>query len=355
MSVIYLNLSAVFLGLMLLWSPVAKAESPPGTVDPAALAPAKVVQAPVRTIHLMMTLAWEGRDLSVYNQQAWAAFRARFPGLQIMHLVSPAYFTKPAAEQAAVRSTLRQAMQPKDQIGLLLGNWQSLANASGVIFRSSPTFWGAEVKADDCRSDCGLEVPLNIYPADELDKMLQTSVHMLEAQGFGRPSALAVEGWVASSDILEAAYRAGMRYDLSAVSPEMIGAKARYYPIYQWAKSLWPRITPHSQPYQIQLSKGAMTELPQSLAAVDYLAQSDILDIFKEYVERVQRDPQTPLVFPLQVYQETAYMTLPALATTLQAVFAYAQKAGVALTPLQLPDLELPEDRLLSGATPIAH
>ena len=355
MSVIYLNLSAVFLGLMLLWSPVAKAESPPGTVDPAALAPAKVVQAPVRTIHLMMTLAWEGRDLSVYNQQAWAAFRARFPGLQIMHLVSPAYFTKPAAEQAAVRSTLRQAMQPKDQIGLLLGNWQSLANASGVIFRSSPTFWGAEVRADDCRSDCGLEVPLNIYPADELDKMLQTSVHMLEAQGFGRPSALAVEGWVASSDILEAAYRAGMRYDLSAVSPEMIGAKARYYPIYQWAKSLWPRITPHSQPYQIQLSKGAMTELPQSLAAVDYLAQSDILDIFKEYVERVQRDPQTPLVFPLQVYQETAYMTLPALATTLQAVFAYAQKAGVALTPLQLPDLELPEDRLLSGATPIAH
>ena len=355
MSVTHLNLSAIFLGLMLTHSPVAKAEPPPGATASATSAPAKVAQAPVRTIHLMVTLAWEGRDLSVYNQQAWAAFRERFPGLQIMHLVSPAYFTKPAVDQAAVRTTLRQAMRPKDQFGLLLGNWQSLANASGVIFRSSPTFWGSEVKADDCRSDCGLEVPVNIYPADELDKMLQTSVHILAAQGFGRPSALAFEGWVASSDILEAAYRAGMRYDLSAVSPEMIGAKTRDYPIYQWAKSLWPRITPHSQPYQIQLAKGAMTELPQSLAAVDYLVQSDILDIFKEYVERVQRDPQTPLVFPLQVYQETAYMTLPALATTLQAVFAYAQKAGVALTSLQLPDLELPEDRLLSGATPIAH
>ena len=341
--------------ILILWPTSAKAEESSATTAAVSPLPVDVAPRKVSTVHVMLSLAWEGRDLTPFNLQALQAFRAQFQSIEIMHLVSPAYFTKPAAVQSAVRASIRQVMRPKDQIGLLLGNWQSLANASGVIFRSSPTFWGSELKVADCKTDCGLEVPVNVYPEAELDKLLKTSLQILEQQGFGRVRAIAVEGWVASPAILEAAYRAGIRYDLSAVAPEMISAKTYTYPIFNWAKALWSKITPHSQPYQIQLTSGSMQEMPQSLAAIDYLSRSDVLAIFKEYVERVRHAPESTLVFPLLAHQESAYITLPLLANALQDVFAYARQTEVAIASLPLPDLQLPEDRLGHAEPQVAH
>ena len=348
-------LAAALLGLALTSSPTAKAEES-STVTPAVSPlPVEVSPHKVSTIHVVLSLAWEGRDLTPYNLRALQTFRAQFQNIEMMHLVSPAYFTKPAAVQAAVRASIRRVMRPGDQVGLLLGNWQSLANAAGVIFRSSPTFWGSELKAADCKADCGLEVPINVYPEAELDKLLKTSLQILEQQGFGRVRAIAVEGWVASPAVLEAAYRAGIRYDWSAVAPEMISPKTHAYPIYNWAKTLWSKVTPHSQPYQIPLSLGSMQEMPQSLAAVDYLNRSDAVAIFKEYVERVRHAPETTLVFPLLAHQESAHITLPLLTSVLQEVFAYAQQTEVTIAPLPLPDLQLPEDHGGQAEAQVAH
>src|SRR6185312_11039927 len=98
---------------------------------------------------------------------------------------------------------------PKDQLAVLLGGWKSLATKAGVIFRRTPTFWGNALRDVDCASDCGLDVPVHVYPESDLEKLLQTSLATLDQHGFGRPKGVAVEGWVASPAVLEAAARVG--------------------------------------------------------------------------------------------------------------------------------------------------
>lgn len=302
------------------------------------------------TLKLVVSVVWEGRDLQGHNLQALAAFRAAFPDLQLVHFVSPAYFLRDDAEAADAAARIKGLMRPGDHVGMALGGWRSLAAKAGVIFRSGPTFWGETLRTIDCEVDCGQDVPVNVYPQEDLQKLIATGIETLDQQGFGRVKGLATAGWVASAEVLEAASKAGIRYDFSAVASEMLAKRAFHYPLYGWAKGLWPEVTPHTQPHVLTTASSGLTEVPQSLAAVDYVATQDIETLFKEYADVAKRDASRELTFPLTMFQESASLSLPVMRRALTGIRAHAEKVALTLEPMALPGMES-----TAGSLPVAH
>lgn len=299
------------------------------------------------SVRLLLALTWEGRDLKEHNLAAVRAFRDQFKDVAFVHFVSPAYLlgSDPAAAAASIRSTFR----PGDKIGLALGGWKSMAAAAGVTFRDGPTFWGHRLRAADCTADCGLEVPVSVYPEADATKILAASLDTLQRAGFGRPAVLSTTGWAASPELLAAAAKAGMRYDFSAVAPEAIFRRTQRFPIYQWTKDLWGSVTPKSQPYPVNGVPG-LTEIPQTTAAIDYQLPDDALGQFRDYAERLKAEPSKDLLLPLVAYQETAFKELPRLATALTGIFEMAKANGTAVRPALIPDVPVEQPAL-----PVAH
>ncbi|MBM4252573.1 MAG: hypothetical protein FJ146_11430 [Deltaproteobacteria bacterium] len=289
-------------------------------------------------IRLLLAMVWEGRDLAPHNLTALTEFRRDYPDLSVVHLISPAYFTKPKANAAQIVAAIRSQMQPQDQAALLLGPWKSLAHAAQVIYRPAPTFWSQEAVPGDCQVDCGGDVPLNIYPDADVEKLLTKSLKLFDSHGLGRPIGLAVQGWMASQAVHEAATKAGIQYDLSAVAPDLLVRRLRHFPLYAWAKALWSEITPHSQPYVIDTASGPLVEIPLSLASVDYLTRKEIDSLFKEYVGIWRENPRRDLIFPLVLTQETAMHAVPLMKSSLQGIFAAAAVSHVPLAAMRLPD-----------------
>ncbi len=325
-------------------------------------------------LRLLLAIVWEGREIAPHNLTALEEFRREYPDLSVVHLISPAYFTKPKANAAQIVAAIRTQMQPQDQAALLIGPWKSLAHAAGVIYRPAPTFWSPNAAPGDCQVDCGGDVPLNIYPDVDVDKLLTKSLKLFESNGLGRPRGIAVQGWMASQAIHEAATKAGIRYDLSAVAPDLLVRRLRHFPIYAWAKSLWSEVTPHSQPYVISTGAGPLVEIPLSLASVDYLTRKEIDTLFKEFVGIWRENPTRDLIFPLVLTQETAMTTAPLLKASLAGIFASAAVSHVPLAAMRLPDddsviwdekLNRPVDKPLPSpattplepatTTPVAH
>jgi hypothetical protein len=308
----------------------------------AAADPAAIEPAPTGVLKLAVSLVWEGRDLQPYNLAAIRSFRERFASIRLVHFVSPAYFARAGADATAVRSALRSVMRPGDKLGIAIGGWKSLAAKAGVIFRDNPTFWGQTLRPSDCARDCGLDVPVNVYPQAEVSRLTRAGIDVLEANGFGRVEAGLATGWVASPQVLEAFAENGIRYDFSAVAPELVAKRLGSFPLYRWVKGIWGNVTPHTQPYVVPAVSAPITEIPQGLAAIDYLTERDVTAIFAEYVGRLRREPSRDLTFQLAFYQETARQSLPMLEKALQSVFALSGKANVSLRPLDAPGMNLP-------------
>lgn len=309
------------------------------------------------SLRLVISLIWEGRDLHAHNLEAIREFRREFSDIQLVHFVSPAYFTRPGAPAAKARHALQSVMRPGDKIGIALAGWKSMVQSAGVIFRSGPTFWGYDLRETDCRIDCGLDVPLNIYPQHDVEKILKSGKMVLEAQGFGAVEATTTSGWMASQQILEAYAEAGIRYDFSAVAPELVRRRIGNLPLFHWLQGLWATTTPHTQPYVVpSVVTASLQQIPQNLAAIDYLLSGDIAAITDEYLESLQRDPHRDLTLQLAFYQETAYQMQAQLGKALQIIFAAASKNQVGLRPFDVPGMDLPQKWPSAGEIlPVSH
>jgi hypothetical protein len=288
----------------------------------------------VGSMRLLVALTWEGRDLQEYNLDAVRAFREEVGDVPVVHFLSPAYFLRGNAASAAAR--IQAAIRPGDQVGLVVGGWKSLANEAKVIFRDGPTFWGEKLRPVDCATDCGMDVPLSVYPEADTAKLVQTGLATLEKNGFGRVELMSTEGYVATSELLQAAALNGIRYDFSAVAPEMLVRSFVRYPLYQWVKDLWREVMPQTQPFAVKGVRG-LKEVPLSLAAVDYWLPDEALKAFRSYAEMSQAEPGRELLFPVAAYQETARRELPRLAAAIKAIRAEAEARGVALQAAAFP------------------
>jgi hypothetical protein len=156
----------------------------------------KTKNATPNEVLLMVSVDWEGRDLTEANISAMESLRTRYPDVRITHFLNAAYFTKPGAVASDVAARMERPLRPNDEQGLHIHGWKRLFEAAGVTFRATPTFWGeGRGLSDDCSQDCGHEVPISAYTEDELRKVVHFSLDTLETNGFTRAKSFRCGGW----------------------------------------------------------------------------------------------------------------------------------------------------------------
>jgi hypothetical protein len=288
-----------------------------------------------KSVKLLVSIGWEGRDLKSVNLKALREFRRTFRDVKILHFISPAYFERetPTVNAAVIREMLLAG----DKLGVLVGGWKSVVTSAGVPFRKGPTMWGHDLRGIDCKADCGEEIPLYAYSDEEIDKIVVHSVNTLQHQGFGNPGGILASGWLASPAVLSAASRSGIRYDFSVVPPQLLAPTLSPYPLFGWIKNLWSTVTPLSQAFETKTASGTMIQIPQNFAAMDYLVAGQALQIFKDMNQEMTSHPDNSFTVHLMIYQETAAQTIPLLTRSLQEIFAFASEHGISVQSLDLP------------------
>jgi hypothetical protein len=110
---------------------------------------------------LVVTVDWEGLNLSDDNLAAMRALRERFPEIPLVQFLNAAYFTKPDADADAVQARIASVLRDGDELGLHIHGWKRLFEAAGVSYRPSPTFRGPDESGPACDYDCGHAVPIS--------------------------------------------------------------------------------------------------------------------------------------------------------------------------------------------------
>lgn len=287
-------------------------------------------------IFLQISQIWEGSHIDPVNLQAIHDFREQFAGIPITHFLNPAYYTKEDSKPHLITSQIVSTIHPQDGYGLHLHGWRSLVDKAGIIFRDTPTFWGNKINANDCREDCGHEVPLTSYTETELVQLLQHSQNILQKQGFPRTEHFLAGGWVSGPQVMRAIQRTGFRYDYSAVPPQLIKSRLKYYPIGSWLQDLWGFQKPSTPPRMVATQNQLLTQVGTSIASMDYLTEHEVFKLFQTYAQQQRDVPEKALYFHLSFYHETAAQHLPRLAKSLQMIFSYSHQEQVLLQPTTL-------------------
>ena len=280
-------------------------------------------------IALVITVDWEGRDLTDANLAAMKTFRSAFPTLPLVHFLNAAYFTKPDADASQVESKIKSVLREGDELGLHIHGWKQLFEASGVTFRSTPTFWGNGPLSNDCAYDCGHEVPISSYTADELSSVVRYSVKTLKAHGFGTPVSFRAGGWVATDTVREALLKNGFRTENSEVPVTFLKAKIGTMPLYTWLGDLWAGATNLTQPHTLSTPLGTLTEIPDNGALSDYVSADDMLAVYR--ANRAATAKGSTRLVSIGFHQETAAKYLPVLTEAITRIQSDAAKDGTTL------------------------
>lgn len=329
--------SLALLSLSLLAAAVSGcADTPsPAAQAPAAAEPETESEEELtakKTLELVVSVDWEGRDLTEANLHAMEAFRERFPDVPLTQFVNAAYYTKIGANAADVTARINRGIRSRDERGLHVHGWKRLFEASGVTFRKTPTFWGpTHPLSNDCNQDCGHEVPISAYTVDELRKVFRFSLDTLAANGLGRAKSFRTGGWMARSNVLEALVREGILRDNSAVNQPFLKEEIGTLPLSTWLGELWPNVTDTSQPYLIDTPAGPIVEIPDNGALADYVSPTDMMRVYGACVTAKKASPKTSIAINLGFHQETAAKYLPVLIQALDLMFAQAKKDGLTL------------------------
>lgn len=274
-------------------------------------------------IRLLVTVDWEGRDLTESNLRAIENLRERFPQVKLVQFLNAAYFTKPGANAGDVTARIERALRPGDEHGLHIHGWKRLFEAAGVPFRTTPTFWGTTIDARSytCSSDCGHEVAINAYTTDELRKVVRFSLDTLEANGFGRAKSFRAGGWVASENVRDAIAAEGLGWDHSEVPTPFLQPKLGTLPLYGWLGDIWPDAVPTSQPHGVDVAEGALVEVPDNGAMADYVSTEQMVDVFEQNKAAFAKNGKKDVVVSIGFHQETAATYLPALEGALERIY----------------------------------
>jgi hypothetical protein len=165
--------------------------------------------------------------------------------------------------------------------------------------------------------------------------------------------------------VIESAAAEGMRYDFSAVPTSLIYGRTRHFPLLSWVTNLWKDITPSTGPYELRIGATQITEVPQNLAAIDYLDEKAATEAFTAWLDvalaRGAEGP--PATVTLGLYLETSDLMRPMLSHIVQGFFTDAAKRRVAVEGAVLPDPGVTPDALpaavptggVGAATPVAQ
>lgn len=290
---------------------------------------------------LLVTVDWEGRDLAEENLAAMEKLRAEFPAVKIVHFLNAAYFTKPSAVAADVRGAIQRTLLREDELGLHIHGWKRLFEASGVTFRFAPTFWGRSVDPNgpDCAVDCGHDVPINLYTAEELEKVVTFSVDTLEANGFGRARSFRCGGWVASQSVRDGIAAGGIRWDHSEVPTTFLVEEIGSAPLYRTLQGIWPDTTALAEPHVLDVASGTLGEIPDNGALADYVTPDEMLQVFEANKAKFLADRTKNVVVSIGFHQETAARYVPRVAEALRRIHEEAERERLPLDSVTSDDL----------------
>jgi hypothetical protein len=297
---------------------------------------AEATESQLRTkeIQLLVSVAWDGPNVNEYNLQSFKSFRDKFSNIPVSHFVSPSYFT--STQTAYNKSVIQSLYRLGDQIGLAVAPWKSVVTGAGVAFRSTPTFWGPTLTQTACSSDCGGEVPLNVYTPQEVRSILSNSIKVMDQQGFKDLKGMQITGWMATPEIIAAANDIGIEYDFSMVTPSLLSEQLREFPIFSWVNKLWPNADVLSQPGILPSHSQRVTEVPQSMASLDYVT----VEQMSLFLERfVASESKNPLTYHIALNADSIHMTLPKLELVLQNVFKQASEGKFQLSMHKIPEM----------------
>jgi hypothetical protein len=286
----------------------------------------------VGRVQIVVSVDWEGRDLLPQNLDAMKSLRRDYPTVRIVQFLNAAYFTKPGASATTVRDQIKSTLLPTDDLGLHIHGWKRLFEASGVTFRSTPTFWGRNYLSNDCAFDCGHEVPISAYSEPELEKVIGYSIATLEANGLGHARSFRAGGWMAKDNVRQALVAKGILWDSSAVPQPYLAAELGTLPLLQWVGDEWKGTNAASQPYVITTAKGPLKEVPDNGALADYVSADEMVDVFQQAKTRWSADKKKNQVVTIGFHQETAATYLPRIRAALDRILAIAAAEKIPIT-----------------------
>jgi hypothetical protein len=245
---------------------------------------------------VVLTVDWEGAELNPDGLDAIDWLRKRVPG-PVTHFVSSAYFTK--AEPEPVVATLAEMVKDGDELAIHLHLWRSLAKASGIEPRVSPSFLTGTAAVDDYDGDAGYETDLDVYDVAELRALLRTSRQLLAQSKLAVSKSFRAGGFLATPKVLAAIRSEGFTVDSSALDANEIDLDDDAFQTR--VASVWPKLDAGAQPFALD----GLVELPIA-AFADYTSADDVAARIDAAFARLAADPTRDQFVVLAFNLETA-------------------------------------------------
>jgi predicted deacetylase len=267
-----------------------------GCSSPRARSQGRVVVA--------ITVDWEGAAFTPEGLDALDELRKRIQPAPITHFVSAAYFTKERPEARAT-AYLTEAVRPGDELAVHLHAWRSLARASGIEPKLSPSFvTGTDKLYEFEDGDIGFDTDLDVYNVAELRAMIRTSAKLLEQTTLPVARTFRAGGYLGTPKVLEALRQEGFTADSSATDYRQIDAHKDSF-LSRRVKEVWPKVDTASQPFFADGHGRQLIELPIA-ATADYVTTADIVALVEAAAARLQKEPDRDVFVVIGCNQETA-------------------------------------------------
>jgi len=259
--------------------------------------------APVKgRVVVALTIDWEGAYLSPEGLDALDELRQKFGQAPLTHFVSAAYFTKTTPDPTTVAS-ITQAVRKGDELAVHLHAWRSLAKASEVEPKLSPSFLTGTNKLLEFEDgDVGFDTDLDAYSVPELRTLLRTSRRLLEQTHLPISKTFRAGGYLGTPKVLQAIREEGFTVDSSATDYRQLDEQINEV-LPNRIKAIWPNVDTLTQPFQVPGTQ--LVEMPIA-AFADYATAAEIVAIFEAAHVRLRKDPGRDVFVVLGFHLETA-------------------------------------------------
>jgi len=298
----------------------------------AAAACSSPAAPPAGRVVMVLTVDWEGVELSADGFAAIDALRGKLGGVPITHFVSAAYATR--ASRGDLAAAIDRGVHADDELAVHLHGWASLAQAASIAPRVSPSFFtGTDQLLQVVDGDTGFDLDLDAYDVPALRALLKTSRQILETSHHPVSTSFRAGGYLATPKLLLALGAEGIAVDSSAVDPRQLTGLDDDT-LAKRLGALWPGVTPATQPF---LAHGgalqSIVELPIA-AIVDDVPRAELARLLDGARARLRANPGRDVFVVLAFHLETASDFLPQLADVLakarddRTIFVTADRAA---------------------------
>lgn len=251
-----------------------------------------------------LTIDWEGAYLSPEGLDALDELRVAFGTAPLTHFISAGYFTKTAPDPSLVE-WITEGVRTGDEVAVHLHAWKSLAVASAIEPRLSPSFLSGTDKLLEFEDgDVGFDIDLDAYSVGDLRAMLRTSRRLLEQTRLPLTTTFRAGGYLGTPKVLQALQEEGFTVDSSATDHRQLDERKNDI-LPARIKAIWPAVDTSTQPFFISTPRGQLLEMPIA-AFADYAQPTEIVAIFEAAHARLRKDPTRDQFVVLGFHQETS-------------------------------------------------